>query len=157
MPARDTTPNIGVSPWTVTPAPAMGPILIVYQDPSLAAEISVVLANAGWSLATAETSGTGDGAPAGVLLDGRDRATTARTRQSLPGAPALFITTRENLESLLRGGTRPGDDYLIVPYAFEDLVLRLRRLTRHPTAVGPGIRTHSRQPDQAPTLTGQQK
>ncbi|MFW0775977.1 hypothetical protein ACLRGI_22750 [Paenarthrobacter nitroguajacolicus] len=116
MPAHDTTPKTGVSPWTVTPAPAMGPILIVYQDPSLAAEISVVLANAGWSLATAETCGTGDGTPAVVLLDGRDQARTARTRQSLPGAQTLFITTREKLEGLLCGATRPRDDYLIVPY-----------------------------------------
>ncbi|MCQ6271883.1 hypothetical protein M8J71_15510 [Pseudarthrobacter sp. R1] len=157
MRAHDMIPSIGVSPWTVAPAPAMGPILIVYQDPWMAAEISVVLANAGWSLATAETAGTGEDVPAVVLLDGRDRARTARTRQSLPGAPALFVTTRENLDSLLCGGMQPADDCLTAPYAFDDLVLRLRRLTRYPTAASPGVRNHTARRGQVPIRIGQQK
>ena len=51
------------------------------------------------------------------------RATGSRT-------PVLFLTARDRVEDRVRGLELGGDDYLIKPFAFSELLARLRSLLR---------------------------
>lgn len=85
----------------------------------MAADIARELAGAGWLTATTADA-LGPGNPAVLVLDATEvragAAAMARIRQSAPGAPALFLGTRETVEDVLAGVTGPGDDYLTVPF-----------------------------------------
>jgi two-component system OmpR family response regulator len=67
--------------------------------------------------------------------DGRDVCQALRARGV--DAPVLFLTARGALTDRLSGFHAGGDDYLVKPFAFKELVVRLRALTRRSTA-GPG-------------------
>jgi two-component system response regulator MprA len=60
--------------------------------------------------------------------DGRDVCQALRARGVL--APVLFLTARGTLTDRLSGFHAGGDDYLIKPFAFKELVVRLRALIR---------------------------
>src|SRR5436190_8590336 len=71
--------------------------------------------------------------------DGRDVCQALRARGI--GAPVLFLTAREAVVDRLAGFSAGGDDYLTKPFAFEELVARLRALVRRsggeaPTVIG---------------------
>jgi two-component system OmpR family response regulator len=139
MPSPAHLPS-GTLPAAATPAAGPGPVLIIHQDPGATAAIARALAAAGWFAATPGTLA------AAVIFDasGHDAGTAASialVRKSTPGAPLLFLTTREILIDLLDAGTLPGDDYLLAPFAPEDVALRLRWLTRN------GSTTPRREPE----------
>ena len=46
------------------------------------------------------------------------------------GAPVIFLTARDALPDRLSGFAAGGDDYLTKPFAFAELVARLRALIR---------------------------
>src|SRR5205085_8245561 len=60
--------------------------------------------------------------------DGRDVCQALRARGL--DAPVLFLTAREAVVDRLAGFSAGGDDYLTKPFAFEELVARLRALVR---------------------------
>ena len=60
--------------------------------------------------------------------DGRDVCQALRARGI--GAPVLFLTARGALTDRLAGFHAGGDDYLTKPFAFDELVVRLRALLR---------------------------
>ncbi|MCL4288804.1 MAG: response regulator transcription factor [Thermoleophilia bacterium] len=60
--------------------------------------------------------------------DGRDVVQALRARGV--GAPVMFLTARDALPDRLAGFAAGGDDYLTKPYAFAELVARLRALVR---------------------------
>ena len=60
--------------------------------------------------------------------DGRDVCTALRSRGI--DAPVLFLTARGGLTDRLSGFSAGGDDYLAKPFAFPELVVRLRALAR---------------------------
>lgn len=60
--------------------------------------------------------------------DGRDVCTALRSRGV--DAPVLFLTARAGLTDRLSGFSAGGDDYLAKPYAFSELLARLRALLR---------------------------
>ncbi len=60
--------------------------------------------------------------------DGRDVCTALRSRGV--DAPVVFLTARETLGDRLSGFAAGGDDYLVKPFAFPELVARLRALVR---------------------------
>jgi hypothetical protein len=122
------------APPAVNPAAGSGPVLLIHPDRGAAAEIARALAATGWLAATPGTHG--HRRPAAVIVEasGPDAGTAARismVRKSMPGAPLLFLTTREILLDLLDADTLPGDDYLLAPFTPEDVALRLRWLTRN--------------------------
>jgi two-component system response regulator MprA len=87
-------------------------------------------ATAGGLLALAETE-----APAALVLDiglpdgdGRDLCQALRARGVQ--APVLFLTARDALPDRLGGFAAGGDDYLVKPFAFEELVARIRAQLR---------------------------
>jgi len=60
--------------------------------------------------------------------DGRDVCQALRARGI--HAPVLFLTARGALTDRLSGFHAGGDDYLVKPFAFKELVVRLRALIR---------------------------
>jgi len=60
--------------------------------------------------------------------DGRDLCQALRARRL--AAPVLFLTARDALVDRLAGFNAGGDDYLTKPFAFAELVVRLRALLR---------------------------
>lgn len=73
--------------------------------------------------------------------DGRDVCQALRSRGV--DAPILFLTARRGLSERLSGFASGGDDYLDKPFAFAELVARLRALLRR-HARDPGEDTASR-------------
>lgn len=66
-----------------------------------------------------------------VMLPGRDGWTVVKTlRSESIRTPILFLTARDHVEDRVRGFELGGDDYLIKPFAFAELVARLRNLAR---------------------------
>lgn len=60
--------------------------------------------------------------------DGRDVVQALRAQGS--AAPVIFLTARDALPDRLSGFAAGGDDYLTKPFAFAELVARLRALMR---------------------------
>lgn len=60
--------------------------------------------------------------------DGRDVAMAARARGV--AAPVLFLTARDSKADRLAGFNSGADDYVAKPFDFDELVARLRALTR---------------------------
>ncbi|WP_429072368.1 response regulator transcription factor [Aeromonas veronii] len=60
-------------------------------------------------------------------LDGL--STVARLREQGIATPVLFLTARDSLEDKLAGFKAGGDDYLVKPFAMEELEVRLQALS----------------------------
>ena len=65
-------------------------------------------------------------------IDGLDVLVTARERGLL--VPVLVLTARDAIESRVIALDRGADDYLVKPFAFEELIARLRALVRRAAA-----------------------
>lgn len=66
-----------------------------------------------------------------VMLPGRDGWTVVQTmRAEGIRTPVLFLTARDHVEDRVRGFELGGNDYLVKPFAFAELLARLRNLTR---------------------------
>jgi len=66
-----------------------------------------------------------------VMLPGRDGIEICRTlRKRGINTPVIMLTARDTVEDRVRGLDSGADDYLVKPFAFAELVARLRALTR---------------------------
>ena len=66
-----------------------------------------------------------------VMLPGRDGLEILRSlRQHGIGTPALLLTARDAIEDRVRGLDSGADDYLVKPFAFPELLARIRALLR---------------------------
>jgi DNA-binding response OmpR family regulator len=115
-------------------------ILAIEDEPALLRMLQRGFTAAGHQLLTA-TSGI-DGAMLAeseevdvVLLDiglpelsGHE--VLSRIRSHRPGLPVLMLTARDDLENKVRALDAGADDYLTKPFAFEELLARIRALTR---------------------------
>ena len=71
-----------------------------------------------------------------VMLPGRDGIEVCRTlRARGVRIPTLMLTARDAVEDRVRGLDSGADDYLIKPFAFAELLARLRALVRREPAV----------------------
>lgn len=75
-----------------------------------------------------------------VLLDwwlpaGDGLGLLRRYRQAGHATPVLFLTARDAVSDRVRGLDCGADDYLCKPFAFEELLARIRALARRPAAV----------------------
>ena len=58
----------------------------------------------------------------------------SRLRREQTSVPVLLLTAKDSIEDRVKGLDAGADDYLIKPFAFEELLARLRVLLRKPTA-----------------------
>ncbi|MDE2353316.1 MAG: response regulator [Alphaproteobacteria bacterium] len=82
-----------------------------------------------------------DAAILDVMMPGADGWSVVKALRAEGNAtPVLFLTARDRVEDRVRGFEIGGDDYLIKPFAFAELLARLRNLTRRAVRpVGDGI------------------
>lgn len=72
-----------------------------------------------------------------VMLPGHDGwAIVQAMRAEAIRTPVLFLTARDHVEDRVRGFEVGGNDYLVKPFAFAELVARLRNLVRQTEPAG---------------------
>jgi heavy metal response regulator len=76
-----------------------------------------------------------------VMLPGRDGIEVCRTlRERGVRIPILMLTARDAVEDRVRGLDSGADDYLVKPFAFAELLARLRALARRePGVMAPSL------------------
>jgi two-component system, OmpR family, response regulator len=75
-----------------------------------------------------------------VLLPGRDGfSVCAEMRARRRWAPVLMLTARDAVQDRIRGLDVGADDYVVKPFAFEELLARLRALVRRGPAERPTV------------------
>lgn len=115
-------------------------VLVVEDDPDLASVLRRGLGEDGWEVDVAATGQAGlqlavTGDADVVVLDlglpGLDGLTVlARLRECGAPTPVLVLTARDGVDDRVTGLDRGADDYLVKPFAFPELLARLRALTR---------------------------
>ncbi|MEQ8194380.1 MAG: response regulator transcription factor [Rhodospirillales bacterium] len=66
------------------------------------------------------------------LPDGDGLDLLSRLRKQGSNLPVLILTARDGVEDRVRGLNSGGDDYMLKPFAMEELVARIRALMRRP-------------------------
>ena len=85
------------------------------------------------------------------MLPGLDGLALVRTlRASGITTPVLFLTTMGGIDDRVTGLNAGGDDYLVKPFAFAELVARVNALGRRPQGVPVGNRPARRRPGDGP-------
>lgn len=114
-------------------------MLIVEDDYRIAAFIQRALAQAGYQVklaadGNAALAAAGSEPPDVVVLDvmlpGLDGLEVARRLRAGGGTPILMLTARDAVEDRVQGLDAGADDYLVKPFALEELLARLRALLR---------------------------
>jgi len=114
-------------------------ILVVEDDPRLAATLERVLAAEGHDVEVA-----GDGGDAlrlarerpfdlvvlDIMLPGLDGIAVCRKLRATGLVPILLLTALGGTEERVRGLDAGADDYLVKPFAYEELLARVRALLR---------------------------
>jgi DNA-binding response OmpR family regulator len=115
-------------------------ILVVEDEPKLLKALHEGLEEQGYSVWTAATGEEGfyllhserfDMVILDVMLPGRSGLEIlARIRQNRIRTPVLLLTARDSVEDRVCGLDTGADDYLVKPFAFPELLARLRALLR---------------------------
>lgn len=115
-------------------------ILIVEDERNLRDLLAKRLSESGYSVDACDNGADAesylDAAPYDAVLldimmpklDGLTLLGRIRQKQNL--TPVMLLTARDSLEDRVKGLDQGADDYLIKPFAFEELLARLRVLTR---------------------------
>ncbi len=75
-----------------------------------------------------------------LMLPGMDGlAICKKLRESGKTTPILMLTARDNIKDKVHGLTTGADDYLAKPFAFEELLARIKALTRRPKQFLPTV------------------
>jgi two-component system OmpR family response regulator len=114
-------------------------LLIVEDDPMIRSSVQAALVDTGFLVRSLPD---GDGLedtlaayrPAVVILDwmlpGRDGPRLVQVVRSSSAAGIVLMTARDSLPDRVRGLEIGADDYLVKPFALEELVARIRALLR---------------------------
>jgi two-component system copper resistance phosphate regulon response regulator CusR len=118
----------------------MGRLLIIEDEPKTAAFLRKGLGEAGFVVDVAANGDDGlhlartngfDVIVLDVLLPGRDGwSVLTELRQSNVATPVLFLTARDSVPDRVKGLELGADDYLVKPFAFSELLARVRTLLR---------------------------
>ncbi|HWA57672.1 MAG TPA: response regulator transcription factor [Gemmatimonadales bacterium] len=73
------------------------------------------------------------------LPDGSGFALAHDLRRSQVGTPILMLTARDGIEDRVKGLDSGADDYLVKPFAFDELLARLRALQRRQPETQPAV------------------
>jgi len=122
----------------------MSRVLVVEDQKRLLASLRRGLGEAGFEVQVAPTGEEGyyvattrppDVMVLDVLLPGRDGLRVLRDLRAAGFArPVLLLTARDAVEDRVRGLDAGADDYLVKPFAFAELLARLRALLRRGAA-----------------------
>ena len=115
-------------------------VLLVEDEPRLAESLARGLRDAAHAVDTADTLAAArvkleleryDAVILDVNLpDGSGFGLAAELRKRAIPVPILMLTARDTVEDRVHGLDSGADDYLVKPFAFEELVARLRALQR---------------------------
>ena len=118
--------------------PSIGEInvLVVEDDPDIGAMLDRGLGAAGFVVTWVDTAGgalhhMAAHAPNAILLDvmlpdGTGNDLCRSLRQSGFGGPILFLSAKDEISDRADGLAAGGDDYIVKPFSFDELVARLR-------------------------------
>jgi two-component system OmpR family response regulator len=117
---------------------------VVEDDPVLREFLLQGLKEAGYAVDVAADGEAGlelairqpyDAAVLDVMLPRRDGLSlVGELRKRGQGLPVLILSARQSVDDRVRGLQAGGDDYLIKPFAFSELLARLQALLRRATA-----------------------
>lgn len=117
-----------------------GGLLVVEDDPHVAQSLERGLREAGFSVAVSGCLSAADeqlarGMPSLVVLDlnlpdGDGRTWLRRVRQEGHRMPVIILTARDTLPERVAGLEEGADDYLTKPFAFAELLARIRARLR---------------------------
>ena len=122
-------------------------ILVVEDQEKLARSIKKGLEQKGYAVDTLHEGGAGmrrlefnhqdyDLVILDVMLPGMSGIEIAKSARSKGiTLPIIMLTAKDTLENKVEGLDAGADDYLVKPFAFEELVARLRALLRRPSEV----------------------
>jgi two-component system response regulator MprA len=114
-------------------------VLVVEDDAALAATLQRVLAMEGYDVDVAADGGEGlrraqkqpfDLVVLDVLLPGLDGIAVCKRLRATAATPILLLTALGGTEQRVRGLDSGADDYLVKPFAYEELLARVRALLR---------------------------
>lgn len=114
-------------------------ILAVEDDPRLAATLERVLTSEGYDVAVAADGNEAlrrareerfDLVVLDILLPGLDGIAVCKRLRAAGEVPILLLTALGGTEERVRGLDSGADDYLAKPFAFEELLARVRALLR---------------------------
>ncbi|AGQ30214.1 Transcriptional activator protein CopR [Serratia liquefaciens] len=117
-------------------------ILVVEDDISTGDYLKKGLGEAGYSVDLARNGTDGlfralehgyDAIVLDVMLPGLDGWQIIEVLRKKSDVPILFLTARDGVQDRIHGLELGADDYLIKPFSFTELVLRLRTLLRRGT------------------------
>jgi two-component system, OmpR family, copper resistance phosphate regulon response regulator CusR len=122
-------------------------ILIVEDEPKTGAYLKLGLTQAGFSVHVAQEGWEGlrlarteqyDLVVLDVMLPGLDGwEVMRRIRLENKTVPVLFLTARDDVDDRVKGLELGADDYLVKPFAFPELLARIRTRLRRGQAVSP--------------------
>lgn len=118
----------------------MQTVQVIEDEPKVAESLYRGLLEAGYHVRVAHSGEEGlaqflESAPDALVLDlnlpGRDGLEILKTiRQQQPQLPVLILSARDTIEDKVVGLDQGADDYLIKPFAFPELIARLRVMLR---------------------------
>jgi two-component system OmpR family response regulator len=119
-------------------------VLVVEDDPTLREFLLQGLKEAGYAVDEAEdgekglelaTHNTYDAAVLDVMLPRRDGLSLiGELRRRGQTLPVLILSAKQTVDDRVKGLQAGGDDYLVKPFAFSELLARLQALLRRSTA-----------------------
>lgn len=117
-------------------------MLVVEDEPRISGFLNQGLAEAGYAVDIAQDGEEGlayasiseyDAIVLDIMLPKVDGLALLRElRNKGIGTPVLLLTARDALDDRIRGLDTGADDYLVKPFAFPELLARLRALLRRP-------------------------
>ncbi|MDB6002227.1 MAG: DNA-binding heavy metal response regulator [Rhizobacter sp.] len=114
-------------------------ILVIEDDPKTGDYLKKGLKESGYAVDLARTGTDGlhmalensyDLVVLDVMLPGIDGWQIMQALREKRDLPVLFLTARDQLNDRIRGLQLGADDYLVKPFSFTELVLRIRTLLR---------------------------
>ncbi len=118
-------------------------LLVIEDDRTIASFLVKGLQEAGFAVDHAEDGRTGlalastepyDAAVVDVMLPGLDGLSVIEDlRRRKVRTPVLILSARQSVDDRVRGLQAGGDDYLVKPFAFSELLARVQALIRRST------------------------
>ncbi|WGS54902.1 heavy metal response regulator transcription factor (plasmid) [Paraburkholderia sp. D15] len=114
-------------------------LLVVEDEPKTAAYLKKGLEESGYSVDVANDGLQGlvlaqekeyDVIVLDVMLPGLDGWSVVKALRRTRATPVLFLTARDDVDDRVRGLESGADDYLVKPFAFVEMLARVRTLAR---------------------------